>query len=114
MLSKGSRLLYRTAATASLFLLVMLVIVPCAVLFFFAVNPLSISSSPHLRLFHIAPIYWAVWALVSVWAALDSSKLLRTLGMPVDPLGSYGVWGLLLGALNVGASMLVVTLRLSQ
>jgi hypothetical protein len=114
MLSKGSRLLYRTAATASLFLLVMLVIVPCAVLFFFAVNPLSISSSPHLRLFHIPPIYWAVWALVSVWAALDSSKLLRTLGMPVDPLGSYGVWGLLLGALNVGASMLVVTLRLSQ
>ena len=39
---------------------------------------------------------------------------LFALGMPADPLGSYGVWGLLLGALNIGASLLIVTLRISR
>ena len=113
MLGQGRTLLSRAAATASMFLIVMLVLVPCAALFF-ALNPLSISSSPHLRLFQLPAIYGAVWALISVWAALNSSKLLLALGMPADPLGSYGVWGSLLGALNIGASLLIVTLRISQ
>ena len=113
MLAQGRTLLSRAAATASLFLIVMLVLVPCAALFF-ALNPLSISSSPHMRLFQLPAIYGAVWALISVWAALNSSKLLLALGMPADPLGSYGVWGLLLGALNIGASLLIVALRISQ
>jgi hypothetical protein len=113
MLAQGRPLLSRAAATARRFLSVMLVLVPCAALFF-ALNPLSISSSPHMRLFQLPAIYGAVWALISVWAALNSSKLLLALGMPADPLGSYGVWGLLLGALNIGASLLIVALRISQ
>jgi hypothetical protein len=113
MPAKGSTLLSRAAATASLFLVVMLVLVPCAALFV-ALNPLSISGTSHMWLFQLPAIYGAVWALISLWAALNSSKLLLALGMPADPLGSYGVWGLLLGALNIGASLLIVTLRISR
>jgi hypothetical protein len=36
------------------------------------------------------------------------------LGRPVDPLGSYGFWGIFLGAVNVGASLLVVVLRTTR
>jgi hypothetical protein len=110
-LTKSSLLLPRAAATASLVVLVLLVLVPCAVLFL-AISPES--ASQHLRLSRVPVIYWAAWALVSLWAALDSSKLWRTLGRPVDPLGSYGVWGMLLGALNIGASLLVVLSRTSR
>jgi hypothetical protein len=95
-------------AVASLVLLGLLVLVPCAVLF------LAISSESafhRLFLFHFPVICWAVWAVVSLWAALDSPKMLRTLGWSVDPLGSYGVWGMLLGVLNIGASLLAVMLR---
>jgi len=113
MPAKASTLLSRAAATASVFLVIMLVLVPCAALFV-ALNPLSISGTSHMWLFQLPAIYGAVWALISVWAALNSSKLLLALGMPADPLGSYGVWGLLLGALNIGASLLIVTLRISQ
>jgi hypothetical protein len=113
MLAKGRTLLSHAAALASLFLVVMLVLVPCATLFF-ALNPLSISTTPHMLLFQLPAIYGAVWALISLWAALNSSKLLLALGMPADPLGSYGVWSLLLGALNIGASLLIVTLGISR
>ena len=105
------RVLPRAAATASLVVLVLLVLVPCAVLFL-VISPES--ASQHLRLSRVPVIYWAAWALVSLWAALDSSKLWRTLGRPVDPLGSYGVWGMLLGVLNIGASLLVVVSRTSR
>jgi hypothetical protein len=110
-LTKGSPLLPRAAATASLLVLALLVLVPCAVLFF-AVSPES--ASQHLGISRVPAICWAAWALVSLWAALDSSKLWRTLGRPVDPLGSYGVWGMLLGVLNIGASLLVVLSRTSR
>ena len=33
---------------------------------------------------------------------LDSSRLWRVLGRPVDPLGSQALWGVFLGVLNVG------------
>ena len=92
MLGQGRTLLSRAAATASMFLIVMLVLVPCAALFF-ALNPLSISSSPHLRLFQLPAIYGAVWALISAvggielikvvtraWHACGSSRLLWRLG----------------------------------
>ena len=101
----------RTAAIASLVLLVVLVLVPCAVLF----SAIGSGSGPqHLRLFQIPVACWAVWALISLWAALDSSKLLHTLGITADPLGSCGFWGVLLGVLNVGASFLVALLRSSR
>jgi hypothetical protein len=35
------------------------------------------------------------------------------MGRPVDPLGTQALWGALLGALNVGASLLVVMSRTS-
>ena len=92
-------------AVASLVLLGLLVLVPGAVLFL-AVSPES--ASPHRFLFHFPVICWAVWAMVSLWAALDSPKVLRTLGWSVDPLGSYAFWGMLLGVLNIGASLLVM------
>lgn len=88
----------------------LLVLVPCAVLFF-AVTPRS--AAQHMRLFQLPVICWAAWALFSLWAALDSSKLWRSLGRRVDPLGNYGVWGVLLGVLNIGASLLVVVTRTS-
>jgi hypothetical protein len=49
--------------------------------------------------------------MVSLWAGLDSPRLLRLLGKPVDPLSTQAVWGVLLGLLNVGASLLVVVLH---
>ena len=54
---------------------------------------------------------WATWGLVSLWAALDSSRLCRVLGRPLDPLGTQALFGMLLGALNMGASLLVVMSR---
>jgi hypothetical protein len=41
-------------------------------------------------------------------------RLWRVLGRPVDPLGTQALWGALLGALNIGASMLVVMSRASR
>lgn len=109
--NKGALLLRRAAAAASVFLLVLLLLVPCVVLFF-AVSPQS--TAQHLRLFELPVIFWAIWALISLWAALNASTWLRTLGEPVDPLGPHAVWGLLLGVLNIGASLLVVMLRTSR
>ena len=98
----------RAAATASLIVLTLLIVVPCLVLFF-AINPDS-RTEPS-RFFELPVTYWAVWAIFSLWAGLDSSRLLRALGKRVDPMGSQALWGLLLGALNIGASLLVVMLR---
>jgi hypothetical protein len=111
LFAKDTSLLLRAAATASLAVAALLVLVPCVVLFF-AVSPES--SVHHLSLFQLPVTCWAVWALVSLWAALDSSRLWRVLGRPVDPLGRQGVWAMLLGALNIGASLLVVVTRASR
>ena len=61
-----------------------------------------------MRFSDVPVIYWALWAMVSLWAGLDSPRLLRLLGKPVDPLSTQALWGVLLGLLNVGASLLVV------
>lgn len=111
LFAKDTPLLLRAAATASLAVAALLVLVPCVVLFF-AVSPES--SVHHLSLFQLPVTCWAAWALVSLWAALDSSRLWRVLGRPVDPLGRQGVWAMLLGALNIGASLLVVVSRASR
>jgi hypothetical protein len=108
---KGTSLLLRATATAFLAVALLLVLVPCGVLFF-AVSPESISQRLHPSQLPVA--CWAVWALVSLWAALDSSRLWRVLGRPVDPLGPHALWGVLLGALNIGASLLVVMSRTSH
>src|SRR4029077_17616311 len=108
---KDTPLLLRAATTAILAVATLLVLVPCVCLFF-AVS--SESTSPHLLLLHLPLAFWAVWALVSLWVALDSSRLWRVLGRPVDPLGTQALWGALLGALNIGASMLVVMSRASR
>lgn len=111
LFTKDTPLLVRVAATAILAIAVLLVLVPCVVLFF-AVNPES--ADQHLHGFQLPVTCWAVWAMVSLWAALDSSRLWRVLGRPVDPLGTQAVWGMLLGSLNIGASLLVVMLRISR
>jgi hypothetical protein len=109
---KNTPRLPRAAAAAILAVATLLVLVPCVVLFF-AVSPEL--ASPQLRLIHLPVACWAAWALVSLWAALDSSRLWRVLGRPVDPpLGPQAFWGVLLGALNVGASLLVVMSRPSH
>lgn len=105
---RGASLWLRATATVFLAVALLLVLVPCGVLFF-AVSPESISR--HLQPSHLPVACWAVWALVSLWAALDSSRLWRVLGRPVDPLGPHALWGVLLGALNIGASLLVVMSR---
>jgi len=108
---KDTPLLLRDATTAILAVATLLVLVPCVCLFF-AVS--SGSTTPHLLLLHLPLAFWAAWALVSLWVALDSSRLWRVLGRPVDPLGTQALWGALLGALNIGASMLVVMSRASR
>jgi hypothetical protein len=108
---KGTSLWLRMMATVFLAVALLLVLVPCGVLFF-AVSPESISQ--HLHPSQLPAACWAVWALVSLWAALDSSRLWRVLGRPVDPLGPRALWGVLLGALNIGASLLVVMSRTSH
>jgi hypothetical protein len=108
-LTKASSLLPWAAATASLLVMALLVLVPCAVLVC-VLGP----GPQHLWLLELPLACWAVWSLVSLWAALDSSKLWRMLGRPVDPLGSYGFWGMFLGMVNVGTSLLVVVLRTSR
>jgi hypothetical protein len=80
--NKGTSFLLRAAATANLAAAALLVLVPCA-----------------------------AWGLVSLWAALDSSRLWRVLGRSLDPLGTQALFGMLLGALNMGASLLVVMSR---
>ena len=106
---KATWLLPGAAAIASLLVMALLVLVPCVVLI------CALAPGPQqLRLFQFPVAGWAVWALVSLWAALDSSRLWRMLGRPVDPLGSYGFWGMFLGAVNVGASLLVVVLRTAR
>jgi hypothetical protein len=111
LFAKQTPLLFRAAAAVSGAVAVLLILVPCAVLFF-AVNPDPVAQ--HLRPFRLPVMYWAVWALVSLWAGLDSSRLWRALGRPVDPLGRQALWGMLLGVLNVGASLLVVMSRTSR
>ena len=70
--------------------------------------------SQHLHPSQLPVACWAVWALVSLWAALDSSRLWRVLGRRVDPLGPQALYGVLPGALNIGASLLVVMSRTSR
>ena len=108
---KDTPLLLPAVATAILAVAALLVLVPCVVLFF-AVSPES--ASPPLRLVRLPVTCWAAWPLVSLWAALDSSRLWRILGRPVDPLDTQALWGALLGALNIGASLLVVMSRPSH
>jgi hypothetical protein len=109
--SKGTPLLVRATAIAILAVAILLVLVPCGVLFF-AVSPEAVSQ--HLHPSRLPVACWAVWALVSRWAALDSSRLWRVLGRPVDPLGPQALYGVLLGALNIGAALLVVMSRSSR
>jgi hypothetical protein len=73
---KDTSLVLRVAVAAILGVVTLLVLVPCVVLFF-AVSPESVSS--HLGLFQLPVTCWAAWALVSLWAALDSSRLWRVL-----------------------------------
>jgi hypothetical protein len=82
LFNKDTSFLLRAAATANLAAAALLVLVPCA-----------------------------AWGLVSLWAALDSSRLWRVLGRSLDPLGTQALFGMLLGALNMGASLLVVMSR---
>jgi hypothetical protein len=107
LFSKDTTLLARAGATAILAVATLLVLVPFIVLFF-TVSPEA--SSPPWRLLQLPVTCWAGWALVSLWAALDSSRLWRLLGRPVDPLGTQALWG----ALTVGASLLVVMSRTSH
>lgn len=95
-------------ATASLGVIALLVLVPCAALFF-AVSPES--ASQYLRFSKLPVTWWASWAVFSLWATLDSSKLLRAIGKPVDPLGPQALWSMLLGVLNIGTSLLAVLLQ---
>jgi hypothetical protein len=111
LFTKQTPLVVRAPATALLAVAVLLVVVPCVVLFF-AVSPQS--ASQHVRVFQLPVTCWAVWALVSLWAALDSSRLWRVLGRPVDPLGTQALWGMLLGIVNIGAVLLVVMSRPSH
>lgn len=111
LFAKGSPLVLRAAVTAILVVATLLLVVPCAVLFF-AVSPES--ASQHLRWFQLPVAGWAAWCLVSLWVALDSSRLWRIMGRPVDPLGAHALWGMLLGALNIGASLLAVASRTSR
>jgi len=59
------------------------------VVLFFAVSP----EPAHLCPFQLPVTCWAAWALVSLGAALDSSRLWRVLGRPVDPLGTQVLVG---------------------
>jgi hypothetical protein len=103
--TKGAPFWPRIAATASLVLLGLPGLVPCRIL----CSAVSPGSDPQrLRRFELGVTCWVAWAPVSLWAPLDSSKWLRTLGMAVDPLGSYGFSGIRLGVLNIGASFLVL------
>ena len=111
LFAKDTPLLLRAAATASLAVAALLVLVPCVVLFF-AVSPES--SVHHLSLFQLPVTCWAAWALVSLWAALDSSRLWRGWLAGRVSWGRQGVWAMLLGALNIGASLLVVVSRASR
>ncbi len=106
LLARDSPFISRAAAAGSVLLFAMLLSVPCVVLFL-TINPLA--DSPHSKLLQLPAIYGGVWALVSLWVGLDSAKLFNSLGLPVNSLGSHVIWGLLLGALNVAASLLVVT-----
>jgi hypothetical protein len=107
---KNTSLLARAEATAILAVVTLLVLVPCVALF----STVSREAAfPSLRLLQLPVTCWAPWALVSLWAALDSARLGRVLRRPVDPLGSEVLWGALPGALNVGASLLVVLSRTS-
>jgi hypothetical protein len=49
--------------------------------------------------------------LVSLWAALDSSRLWRVLGRPLDPSGHAGLVRHVAWSLKYGASLLVVMSR---
>ncbi len=109
--ARPSRVLSRAIATAGVVLLALLVVVPFAALFS-AVTPRSVPG--YLRIMELPVTFWAIWAVVSLWAALDSSRLLRAVGRPVDPLSSEGFWGLLLGVVNVGASLAAVVLASSH
>jgi hypothetical protein len=97
---EGTPLLSRATAIAILAVAILLILVPGGVLFF-AISPEAVSQ--HLHPSQLSVACWAVWALVSLWAGLDSSRLWRVLGRPVDPLGPQALYGILLGALNIGA-----------
>src|SRR6266849_1847813 len=52
---------------------------------FFAVT--TESTSQHILFFKLAVTGWAGWEVFLLWATLDSSTLLPTLGKAVDPPG---------------------------
>jgi len=84
VLTKRSRVFPRAAATASLGKLALLVLVPCLTLFFAVTTE---STSHHILFFKLAVTGWAGWEVFLLWATLDSSTLLPTLGKAVDPPG---------------------------
>lgn len=106
--TKGYRVPPLVVATASLGVIALLVLVPCAALFF-AISPGS--ASQYLWFSKVPVTWWASWAVFSLWATLDSSRLLRAIGKPVDPLGTQALWSMLLGVLNIGTSLLVIVLQ---
>src|SRR5260370_16611406 len=84
-------------------LVVLLGLVPCTVLF------ISVDSGDSLLRTHLLKIpvfFWAGWAVVSLWAALDIRRLTEVVGRRTDPLQPEGIASLILALLNYASALL--------
>ena len=84
------------------FLVALLCLLPCTLLF------ISIDSGDSLlrsHLLRIPVVFWAGWAVLSIWAALDMPRISKIFGRSTDPLGPEAM-GLCVLALSNCASVL--------
>jgi len=88
-------LLNRPVAFA--FLVALLCLLPCTLLF------ISIDSGDSLlrsHLLRIPVVFWAGWAVLSIWAALDMPRISKIFGRSTDPLGPEAMGLCVLALIN--------------
>jgi hypothetical protein len=95
-----SGLLDHTLAFA--FLVALLCLLPCTVLFLVVDSGQTFLRAP---LHEIPNVFWGGWAVLSIWAALDSPRISKIFGRSTDPLGPEAM-GLCVLALTNCASVL--------
>src|SRR5438132_3518339 len=78
-------------------LVALLCLLPCTLVF------ISIDSGDSLlrsHLLRIPVVFWAGWAVLSIWAALDMPRISKIFGRSTDPLGPEAMGLCVLALIN--------------
>ncbi len=86
----------------------LLCLLPCTVLL------ISIDSNESFlrtHLLRIPVVFWALWAVLSIWAALDMPRISKLFGRSTDPLGPQAMALCILALMNCISVLAFLFLR---